>query len=149
MRLLLLPTIVLCLVLIGCTGDKGVVSGWQLDQPSPTDVVPNTGFYEFVTDHTITGSFHGRLVFNVFIARQYSSLKPFVYFSADGYRYDWIPIEDGAFYWEHGQINGYDSPTDGYAISGQFVTPTRAEGIIKLAITGHIMAEATFVATLE
>jgi hypothetical protein len=56
-------------------------------------------------------------------------------FSEDCYRNDDINIVEGAFSWAWGTADGYSCPecscpTDGYAISGHFTTPTFAEGSI-------------------
>lgn len=142
----LLTAALLLLGGVGC-GQTLVRPTWELGQSSPTNVVPALGYHQFITSHPINDSYHGRFIFGV--VKDKYSLQPTLRFSADGYRFDLIPIQAGAFYWTHGQIDGLDSPTDGYGISGHFVAPDRAEGTIKLAITGTIVAEATFITNLD
>jgi hypothetical protein len=43
-----------------------------------------------------------------------------------------IPINiDGRFFIQHGQIGGTDCPTDGYTMSGQFISNGEALGTIR------------------
>jgi hypothetical protein len=76
-------------------------------------------------------------------------------FSSDCYRYDAIPVVGVAFYYIHGgfpdcdagcQSDGSGCPTDGYAISGHFVTDTHATGLIKFAYGCSVTREFSFTA---
>ena len=105
---------------------------WQLPQMSPTGIVPEDGEYSF----SQKGSF--RVMSH--------STGSFIQFSVEQRILGAIPVIDGAFMNCFGQIEGTFCPSDSYGISGHFVTPTRAEGIIKYASDCQITAEVPFVA---
>src|SRR5688500_18535104 len=80
--------------------------GWSLPTPSQTGVRPLPGIF------ADTGAF--RAGFTVL----QSAAGDYISYSDDAFRYDQIPIVDGAFSFAHG--GGHDGttcPTDGYAIS--------------------------------
>ncbi|MFO1429269.1 MAG: YbhB/YbcL family Raf kinase inhibitor-like protein [Candidatus Competibacteraceae bacterium] len=126
-----------CLLITACGGGGGNWGNdshdWGIPNPTKTEIDPSTGSY----------SFNQKGCFSV---TQDSTGAKFVYFSSDCYRYDSIPVKDGSFIHEHGQIGGTDCPTDAYAISGSFVSTTRAEGIIKYGYDCRITREANFIA---
>jgi hypothetical protein len=105
---------------------------WQLPQMSPTGIVPEDGEYSF----SQKGSF--RVMSH--------STGSFIQFSVEQRLFGAIPVIDGAFMNCFGQIGGTYCPSDSYGISGHFVTPTRAEGIIKYASDCQITTESPFVA---
>jgi hypothetical protein len=70
----------------------------------------------------------------------------YVRFSVDGLRYDTIPIINGRFSYQWGQINGTHCPTDGYILSGRFIHGWRAEGTISYMTNCRITRRGTFVA---
>ena len=129
-----------CFLITACGGGGGNGGNggndshdWGIPDPTKTGIDPSTGSY----------SFNQKGCFSV---TQDSTGAKFVYFSSDCYRYDSIPVEGGAFIYKHGEIGGTDCPTDSYAISGSFVSTTRAEGIIKYASQCQITGEANFIA---
>jgi len=117
-------------LLTGC--ESGDEHGYGLDASSATGVTPEIGSFSFNQE----GSF-------AVVSDPATGLRS-VRFSRDKYRYDLIPVVDGAFFFEHGQINGTDSPTDGYAISGHFITPAEAEGQVAYAFDGQVTARLAF-----
>jgi hypothetical protein len=64
------------------------------------------------------------------------------------FRSDAFPVIDGRFSHRHGEIGGTDCPTDGYAISGAFVTPTEAAGTIEYSADCRVIAALSFVAII-
>ena len=127
------------LLITACGGGGGGNGGnnnhdWGIPNPTTTGIDPSTGSYSFnqtgcfsVTQDSMTGA-------------------KFVFFASDCNRYDRIPVEGGSFIYKHGQIGGTDCPTDAYAISGSFVSTTRAEGIIKYGSECQVTGEANFIA---
>lgn len=122
--------VVLTGVLAGCGGDSG--DGYGLGVFSATSVAPEIGSYSFSTE----GSFA--------VVADSATGNSAVRFSRDGFRFDIIPIQDGAFFMEHGEIDGTDCPTDGYAISGHFVNGTLAEGRIAYATDCQVTSRQDF-----
>ncbi len=64
------------------------------------------------------------------------------------FRTDTFLVTDGRFSHRHGEIGGTDCPTDGYAITGSFVSTTRAEGTIEYSRDCAVVAELTFAAAI-
>ena len=111
---------------------------WGIARYSETDVVPGEGDY----------SFSQRGVFRV---KGYS-----LQFSVDNYRYDDITVVNGAFYNTWGTADGAtcpncSCPTDGYGISGHFLTSTSAEGEIAYGscFEAFPISSLPFIATLN
>jgi hypothetical protein len=125
--------VVLCLLSACGGGDQG----WDLARVAPTNVEPQAGAYRL----DVPGCFSVR-------SDPVSGQKK-LEFSSDCFRSDLIAIDAGAFFHEHGQIGGRDCPTDGYAISGAFVSPTRAEGTLKSAFDCRVTATRQFVAVRQ
>ena len=123
--------IILSVFLSGCP--KGEDTGNGIRKFSQTGVTPDVGEYAFIQhvrfsvfDDQITG-------------------KRSIRFFRDGLGYDVIPIQDGAFSFEHGEIDDTKCPTDGYAISGHFVNPVQAEGVVVYATDCDFVASDDFV----
>lgn len=75
-----------------------------------------------------------------------------ILFASDCFRYDTIRVINGRFMNEWGEIGwcgSHHCPTDGYGISGVFVSPTRAEGVIKYANGCSILSDFNFVAEFK
>jgi hypothetical protein len=108
-------------------------ASWGIKKYSETGIAPQTGSYNF--------SAQGR-----FEVQSPATLK----FSRDGYAFYSIPIKDGAFYYRNGCLVGSEEnsdsgnlyPTDGFAISGHFISETEAEGSIAYSYSGSITEEA-------
>ena len=83
----------------------------------PTDVDPEIGYY------------NGEIEFDV--GRKIDSDNKYIIYTADGYRYDYILVVDGAFHNQWGDNHGTNCPTDAYVISGHFISPTKAVGRIR------------------
>jgi hypothetical protein len=64
------------------------------------------------------------------------------------FRSDEIHIAQGAFSFQHGDIDGTDCPTDGYVMSGSFTTDTQAEGTIVYVRDCRIVDRQTFIAMI-
>lgn len=124
--------------LVGCgivtPNDEG---SWNMSAPLQTEIVPKLGQY----------TFNQRGNFSVIENSQTG--QRYVHFASDSYRFDDLLVINGAFYFEWGQIVKGHYPSDGYAISGSFVSETRATGYIKYAGSGHILSEGNFVAELK
>jgi hypothetical protein len=127
--LLLLLALASCYVVTEERDEKG---SWDLPEANETGVTPSPGVYSFSEE----GLFEVAEDDGAYVLR----------FSVDGYRWDEIEIENGGFRYAWGEINGTDCPTDSYAISGGFVEPTRAEGVIKYASGCDLKKKASFVA---
>jgi hypothetical protein len=112
-----------------------ILDPWMMPVPNKTGINPTTGEYSFSKD----GCFE--------VVKE--GCEKYVRFASDCSRFDEIPVENGAFIYRWGQIGGTHCPTDGYAISGSFVTKDRAEGTIKYAQGCVITSEAKFVAKLK
>ena len=67
------------------------------------------------------------------------------------WRCDEMAVVNGSFAFEHGQgldgNGGTNCPTDGYAISGAFVSPTEAHGKYATLSSCRVQSSGTFVAT--
>ncbi|MBP7831283.1 MAG: hypothetical protein KA248_15350 [Kiritimatiellae bacterium] len=133
-RSILVVTLALgmCGMMTGCDGNGE--DGYGLDSFSATGIDPETGAYSF--------SQEGHFAVIVDWSTGIRSLR----FSRDGFRFDNIPIQNGTFFMEHGEVNGTDCPTDGYAISGHFVTSTRAEGRVAYATDCEVTSRQDFTA---
>lgn len=123
------------------SSSKNNSSGWGIKHYSSTDVNPEPGRYAF----SATGSF------NVKTNDSGATLR----FSRDGYAFYSISLKNGTFYYKNGCLvgsndsssNGNLYPTDGFAISGHFTSPTAAEGTIVYAYSGRVTARSDFIAT--
>jgi hypothetical protein len=105
--------------LVGCQGPND----WNITQYEETGVVPDPGVWYI--------SKPGCFQVEPTIGIQNSVLD----FSVDCVRFDKITIYSGVFYNLWGTADGSSCPscscpTDGYAISGHFTSPTNAEGSI-------------------
>lgn len=119
-------------LLTGC--ESGDDTGYGLRGYTSTGVTPEAGSFSFNQE----GSFS-------VVDDPATGLRS-VRFSRDGFRYDHIPVQNGTFFLEHGEIGGTHCPTDGYAISGHFVTSTVAEGQIAYATDCRVTARVEFAA---
>ena len=130
--------ILLNLFFLSCNGDSGTSTSWNISKSSETNIVPDIGDYTF----NQTGCFS---------VKEDSNGDVYISFSSESgncIRFDGIEIKNGAFYKEHGEIGGIDCPTDAYAISGSFITSSKAEGTIKYASGCQITSTETFTAEL-
>jgi hypothetical protein len=118
-------------VMSGCGNTD---EGWDIPEPATTGIEAQSGSYTF----NQPGCFS--------VIKDVGSGQSYVYFSRDCYRYDAITINQGAFFHIHGEIGGTDCPTDAYAISGLFISPGKAEGIIKYGYDCKVTGEAFFTA---
>jgi len=136
--LLLLAASMLAQLYMGCGGGGGGggdnQEDWGIPVPTMTGVDPLIGEY----------SFNQRGCFSV--TKDSTSGVKAVVFASDCSRFDRITVEGGAFYFTHGEVGGTDCPTDAYAISGSFISATRAEGIIRYGSGCDIREEANFIA---
>jgi len=112
---------------VGCDAVFGAPA--QYPKPTETGIVPDMGHYSAAA---VAGgndiSQLGKYGFDV-VADDTNPGALQVSFSDDHYRYDSIPITNGAFYFTHGGgADGTNFPTDEYHISGSFVTASEAEG---------------------
>ena len=119
-------------MLTGCTPNDD--NGYGLSSYSSTGVIPEVGSYSF----TLEGEFS-------VVDDSTTGLRS-VRFSQDGFRFDLITVQNGVFFHEHGEVNGTDCPTDGYGISGHFVTTTRAEGRVVYATDCRVTSRQDFAA---
>ena len=112
-----------------------ISKSYNINSFSATGIVPEEGSY----------SFSQKGVFKVIVdgATGLSSVR----FSSDGYRFDTFPVQNGSFQMRWGQINGVHCPSDGYAISGHFVSPTSAKGEIVYAWDCQERSRGNFVAS--
>lgn len=110
---------------------------WNMPSPRQTNIVPKMGTYTFNRQ----GCFQ--------LIEDNIGGPKFLVFSRDCYRKDKIFINNGSFSHEWGEINGTHCPTDAYAISGAFVTPTRAEGVIKSGYDCKLTGEEKFIAEFD
>ena len=133
-RASLLTSIVVALASAPLSGCGGSDPSWGLERMAATGVDPQLGLYSF----SATGCLE--------VIAESDSGRKIVRFSPDCFRHDSIAIEAGAFFNEHGSINGTNCPTDSYAITGAFTSPTRAEGIIKYAQNCSVNQTTIFVA---
>ncbi len=138
-NLMVLVVLVLCLsCLVGCGDNNANKEGsWNMPIPSQTGIVPKLGQYNF----NQRGSFS--------VIENSQTGQRFVHFASDNYRFDDILIVNGAFCYSWGQILKGHYPSDAYAISGSFISETKATGRIKYAFSGRITSEADFVAELK
>lgn len=123
---------------LGCGGDTESTTGWNLSKSTETNIAPDIGDYTF----NQTGCFS---------VKEDSNENVYISFSSESgncVRFDNIEITNGAFYKEYGEIEGTNCPTDSYAISGSFITSSKAEGTIKYAYDCQITNTVTFVAEL-
>jgi len=109
---------------------------------SETGVSPTVGNY----------SFSSRGSFRVFSGVGNDKI---LIFSADGYTWYKMSINNGEFHYQNGFITGSQDnsnnnffPTDGFRIAGHFDTPTSASGTIDYVFNGDITSTANFTATI-
>lgn len=116
---------------------------WNMSIYQGTGVDPTCGNYNL--DYTV-GT--GLVPFTVTLEDGTKYMK----FTASNNRVDKIPINNGAFYFEWGELGqwhpGSHHPTDSYAISGCFIDARHAVGIIKNAYAGAITNESEFTAAM-
>ena len=118
--------------------------------PTETGIIPNLGHYlaAGVVDNLDIARFR-QYGFEV-VADTVNPGVLVVSFTNDGYRYDNIPIKNGAFRFTHG--GGADNtnfPTDGYFISGSFITATEAQGYFQDCPDGFLGHGGDYVANLD
>jgi hypothetical protein len=117
-------------IMAGCTG----FPGWNMPAPHRTGVDPQLGKYTgngfTCLFSVVAGSTPGEKV---------------IHFSRDHSRYDDIPIRNGGFEFEWGEIGGTHCPTDAYAISGWFVAPDRAVVNLKWGDACRITGSGNYV----
>ena len=109
--------------------------GWDLAQYEDTDMVPNTGVYEF----SATGCFE--------VVDDPESGDRILFYASDCFNYRRMEVLNGTFYGTWGDIDDTHCPTDSFGISGQFITPHSAVGVIKYASDCHIFESLEFTAT--
>jgi hypothetical protein len=129
--------IVLGFLLFSCQNstETTVQQDWGIPSYSFTNVTPEPGTYKFSQE-------------GYFTVKDEITLR----FSIDGYRWDNILISYGNFYHTWGTADSTrcpncSMPTDSYAISGHFTSPTEAEGTIVYGAWGDHQTN-TFTATL-
>lgn len=93
--------------------------GWGVPSPTRTGIVPEEGHFGLAG-----GDPEDALSFQVIS----DGSEQYVSYSSDGYNYLTIPIENGGFYYEWGEIGGTHCPTDAFCVSGWFTSPTEAQG---------------------
>ncbi len=128
---------VLALTLTGCTllGE----ANWNVIRQLPTNIDPKIGSYS----SDLKGTNH----------EDFSVIEKDGKISTDSNRYDDIPVIAGTFYNVWGEIRSSESitgnfPTDSYAISGAFMSPTEAHGQIEYAYNGRITSFNHFMVKL-
>ena len=123
--------------------DDGTSPPWYMPAPPITNITPSAGSYNFVPNSTV--GLDGREAFSVVEI----SGKKYVRFTSDSYRFDEVEIINGTFtiLWGLG-IGSW--PTDAYAITGSFISSSRADGRYKYA-GGHttIQGRTIFSAGLQ
>jgi len=76
-----------------------------------------------------------------------------VTYSSNAHNYYSFPVSNSAFNYEHGQgIDGYGGtycPTDGFAISGSFLSPTEAHGTYYATSSCRVQNAGFFIATRD
>jgi len=108
-------------------------SGWGVSSYSATGITPESGAYIF--------SQRGK-----FKVETNSTGTASLSFAADSWTYYHMSINNGAFSYRNGCLvessarsdSGKLYPTDGFAISGHFTTPTTAEGSISYSFSGRV-----------
>ena len=116
----------------GLSNEVTFTISWNMPTPDQTGIDPDIGTYHF----SHKGAFY--------VVEE--SGKKFVRFASDGYRFDRIEIINGSFHneWGLGATGGF--PTDAYALSGSFITKTKAEGLVKYGYDNSITSEGNFTA---
>lgn len=146
-----LTFIVLGVVLASCGGgtDKSKTK-WNLPAYDKTGVVPQNVTYQFEPSQPMASD--QKVVFAVIDSS--GKRVAFTYNNGTYQHKVELPIDEGTFFHIWGSllddlIQGNHFPVDSCAISGHFVSPTKVEGTIKLASSGRITYDGTFVATLQ
>jgi hypothetical protein len=109
--------------------------GWKLAEYEDTDVIPNTGIYEF----SATGCFE--------VIDDPDSSNRLLFYASDCFNYRRMEIINGTFYGTWGDIDGTHCPEDSFGISGHFNTPHSAVGTIKYAVECEVFESLEFTAT--
>lgn len=136
-----------------------------LDMQSSTGVAPKNGRYRFVeqrepdrcqhinydsegemyfTDCECPKSSQDSREYDVYVAERRDTGQQFLVYKRTA-----LPIVDGRFHNQFGEIHGTFCPSDGYEISGHFVSETRAEGEILRIVYCHEEGSYPFAAEKE
>ena len=138
-------------MLVGCEdggseSDTNPNAATKTPETSATGVVPSLGTYGFSC--RLQGYWNLSIHFRV--QEGTSSTQQVISFSMDGYAFYGIPVNNGRFYYVNGLWWGTPSdsgnayPTDGFAISGHFVSSDRAEGTISYDGTSYSNTDESF-----
>lgn len=127
------------------SGSSDNSGGGGTVQPTPTGKVPEVGSYSF----SVPGSMFS-------VSGDTGTTSRTVVFqpqSAEGYS---MPVVDGGFYYQNGIVDGdfnssnwKEYPTDGFRLSGSFVTKDLAVGTVDYVYNGQITSSASFTAIKE
>lgn len=139
------------IMLVGCenNGDESETNPYEATktpETSATGVIPSIGTYTFGC--RLQGFWSLNILFRV--QGGASSTQRVISFSMDGYAFYGIPVNDGRFYYVNGLWWGTPSdsgnayPTDGFAISGHFVSSDHAEGTISYDGTSYPNTDESF-----
>jgi len=124
--------------------EDGGYAPWYMPDPPETWISPMNGTYNLKSIDPANEYLNTFTVFE-------KDGKKYVHFSRDHVRYYDIEIINGSFEYLFG-LGVHFWPTDGFAFSACFTSPTRAEGLLKLALAGSdhtIEKRIVFIATLE
>jgi hypothetical protein len=122
----------LCLffaLLVSSCAQKEYYKGcWEPVFQSPTNIVPMPGSYFTQAEIDLCdGGYCGKSSKSEWFT--VLDTATLISFSSDRYRYDSFPISAGIFSYIHGGNYDYSyCPTDGYSISGRFISATTATG---------------------
>jgi hypothetical protein len=122
---------------------------WDPPAQTATNIVPTLGNYNAapLTNTDVIGPL-GVYGFEVGLV-YYTGTRQCVNFSSDGYLSDCFDIVDGTFGHAHGgSVDGTYCPTDGYIISGSFLTETTAQGNFQYIPACSVVSSGNFTAFL-
>jgi hypothetical protein len=116
---------------------------WYAPEPTQTGIVPNKGAYSIVPTSITVLNEMGQ-IYSFAVQEGVTAGKRYVGFWTAA-----IPIENGAFKYTHGGgVDGTVCPSDGFAISGSFTSPTSAQGVIYYSCYCVVQKVEHFIATL-
>jgi len=116
---------------------------WYAPEPTPTGIVPDKGTYSIVPT-SVTVRVEMGQIYSFAVQASAATGKFYVGFSSAT-----IQIENGAFKHTHGGgVDGTVCPSDGFAISGSFISPTSAQGVIYYSYYCVVQKVEHFIATL-
>ena len=158
----LYAVIVLMIGLCGCEKGDSTPSGTSSTAVTNTssDVSNNGPAYSITPDSTgvtPTAGSYSFSAYGIFVVKSSGELS----FSLDGYAHYSIPIHGGAIAYCNGVVINNDGnyitaedssgnayPTDGFAINGQWTSPTHCQGTIWYAVDGFVTKKVNFSADL-